>query len=144
MIWWRSRNVNVCSLMLGEYFLQAFSEEDRGRAPLNNSCSALQDVLPRRSSISLPGSGDNKDFHLKFISRQRLVFTLQILQIAFIKNHVQKCWWGEGSLLLLNFYRCVDIPMHTSHIARLAVTCNKYQIVLQWCQFLYSLKGIVL
>lgn len=144
LIWWRSQNFNVCSLMLVEYFLQAFSEEDRGREPLNNTCSSLQYVLPRRSSISLPGRGGNKDFHLEFISRQLLVFTLQTQQIAFIKNHVQKCWRGKGSLLLLNFYRCADIHTHASHIARLAVTCNKQQIVLQWCHFLYLLKGIVL
>lgn len=122
-------------LMLVRYFLQAFSEEDRGRAPLNNACGTLQDVLPRRSSISLPGRGGNKDFHLEFISRQQLVFTLQTQHIAFIKNHVQKCWRGEGSLLLLNFYRCADIHMNTSHIARLAVACSKHQLVLQWCHF---------
>lgn len=41
------------SLVLVEKLFQAFPEKDRGRAPLNNTCSALQEVLPRRSSIYL-------------------------------------------------------------------------------------------
>lgn len=62
------------SLML--VLLQALPEEDRSRAPLNTTCSALQEVLPRRSSICLPGRGDSKNFHLEFISQQQLAFTL--------------------------------------------------------------------
>lgn len=80
------------SLMLVGQLLQVLSEEDRGRTPLSNICSALQKVLPRRRSISHhhPGRGNSKDFHLEFIFQQQLAFTFQTEQIAFNKNHVQK------------------------------------------------------
>lgn len=78
------------SLVLVEKLFQAFPEKDRGRAPPNNTCSALQEVLPRSSSILL-GRGDNKDFPLEFISQQQLAFIFQTEPTVFNKNHVKKC-----------------------------------------------------